>query len=391
MTKSGAALFLAACAVASAAGALGDFAGTWRYEPAKSETVGLPSPPAQQLVIEVAAGKVTCLACGAGGWSFTGDGKPLRSGDATVRNSIETKWEGSALLINALVSGPSSYTVMDRWKLTRDGATLTIQRVVQRGANEAESKLVYSREGGADAQPPVLEEPAALQSGVTGVRPLGSAPARVTPGTAPPPPEPAKAEAASFEVARGTKMPLRVITGVSSRSAQEGERVYLETTFPVMDKGRIVIPPGSQVAASVTYAQQAGRVKGRSELMLRFESLVLPNGVTRDVRSRMSSVEPGSGELDSEGKVKGPGSKGEDARKVGETTATGAAVGSVVGAATGRYGTGAAIGAAAGAAAGLGRVLGGRGQETGFQRGDVVEMLLDRTLSFAENELPRVR
>lgn len=386
MLKSGAVLFLATCSAVRGAGTLADFAGKWRYHPSKSETAWLPSPPAQDLVIEVAGGKVTCAACGAGGWIFTGDGKPLKSGDATVRNSIETKWEGSALLINALVSGPSSYTVMDRWKLGRDHATLTIQRVVQRGASESESKLVYAREGG-EVQPPVLEEPAELRSGVTGVRPLGAAPAAGPEKAA----EPSKAETAAFEIARGTKIPLRVITGVSSKSAQEGERVYLETTFPVMDKGRMIIPPGSQVAASVTYVQQAGRVKGRSELMLRFESLVLPNGVTRDFRSRVSSVEPGAGELDSEGKVKGPGSKGEDARKVGEATATGAAVGSVVGAATGRYGTGAAIGAAAGAAAGLGRVLGGRGQDTGFHRGDVVEMVLDRTLSFTEPELPKVR
>lgn len=387
MLKPGAVLFLAVCAAARGAGTLEDFAGTWRYQPSKSETAWLPSPPATELAIVVAGGKVTCAACGAGGWIFAGDGKSLKSGDATVRNSIETKWEGSALLINALVSGTSSFTVMDRWKLGRDNATLTIQRVVQRGASESESKLVYAREGG-EVQPPVLEEPAELRSGVTGVRPLAAAPAANAPAQAT---EPRKAETAPFEIARGTKIPLRVITGVSSKSAQEGERVYLETTFPVMDKGRMIIPPGSQVAASVTYVQQAGRVKGRSELMLRFESLVLPNGVTRDFRSRVSSVEPGAGELDSEGKVKGPGSKGEDARKVGEATATGAAVGSVVGAATGRYGTGAAIGAAAGAAAGLGRVLGGRGQDTGFHRGDVVEMVLDRTLSFTEPELPKVQ
>lgn len=390
MLKSGTVLYLAACAAARGAGTLEDFAGTWRYQPSKSETAWLPSPPVQELVIAVAAGKVTCAACGSGGWIFTGDGKPLKSGDATVRNSIGTKWEGSALLINALVSGPSSYTVMDRWKLGRDNATLTIQRVVQRGASESESRLVYTREGVA-VQPPVLEDPAELRSGVTGVRPLGAAPAARAAGPPAQAAEPGKAETASFEISRGTKIPLRVITGVSSKSAQEGERVYLETTFPVMDKGRMIIPPGSQVAASVTYVQQAGRVKGRSELMLRFESLVLPNGVTRDFRSRVSSVEPGAGELDSEGKVKGPGSKGEDARKVGEATATGAAVGSVVGAATGRYGAGAAIGAAAGAAAGLGRVLGGRGPDTGFHRGDVVEMVLDRTLSFTEPELPKVQ
>jgi type IV secretion system protein VirB10 len=259
-------------------------------------------------------------------------------------------------MINVLVRGAAPYTVMDRWELNRDGSRLTIERVIQRGSNEAESKLVYSREG----------EGAVALATRTGEQ-------------AP--------HATSFLIAKGTRIPLRMLGTVSSRTAQEGDRVYLETSFPVTDKGRVVIPPGSQVAASVTHVQQPGRVKGRSELMLRFESLVLPNGVTRDFRARAATVEPGAGELDSEGKVKGPASKGEDARKIGETTAAGAGVGGLAGAAGGGAGSGTAIGAAAGAAAGLGRVLVGRGEQTTLRKGDAVEMVLDRNLVFTGEEL----
>src|SRR5215469_10926548 len=57
-------------------------------------------------------------------------------------NSL-TKWEGSALLVNTLVSGPPSYVIMERWKLSRDRNVLTISRTIQRGGSETESVLVY--------------------------------------------------------------------------------------------------------------------------------------------------------------------------------------------------------------------------------------------------------
>ena len=49
----------------------------------------------------------------------------------------------------------------------------------------------------------------------------------------------------------------------------EGDRVYLETVFPIMVNGRIVIPPGSYVAGTVTQVKKPGRVKGRGEIYVR--------------------------------------------------------------------------------------------------------------------------
>ena len=64
----------------------------------------------------------------------------------------------------------------------------------------------------------------------------------------------------------GTKVPLSLINSVSTKSSQEGDRVYLETAFPVLSNGRIVIPVGSWVAGTVTEVKKPGRVKGRGEL-----------------------------------------------------------------------------------------------------------------------------
>jgi type IV secretion system protein VirB10 len=153
--------------------------------------------------------------------------------------------------------------------------------------------------------------------------------------------------------------------------------------------GRIVIPPGSYVAGTVTQIKRPGRVKGRGELYVRFDSLTLPNGVTRDFRARIGAVDGRAGEeLDrSEGKIKSEGNKSGDARNVGEATAAGASVGVIAGGAAGHYGMGAGIGAAAGAAAGMMGVLLSRGPDAVLAKGSTIEMVLDRSLTFDEGEL----
>jgi len=186
-----------------------------------------------------------------------------------------------------------------------------------------------------------------------------------------------------FTVEPGTRIPLSLINSVSTKHSSEGDRVYLQTVFPILVKGRVVIPPGSYVAGTITEVKRPGRIKGRGELYLRFDSLTLPNGVTRDFRARIGALDGRSTEeLDkSEGKVKSEGNKAGDARTVGEAAAAGATVGVIAGGAAGNYGMGAGIGAAAGAAAGVMGVLLSRGPDATLTRGSTIEMVLDRPVS----------
>jgi hypothetical protein len=195
--------------------------------------------------------------------------------------------------------------------------------------------------------------------------------------------------ATALIVEPGTRVPLSLINSVSTKHSNEGDRVYLETVFPILVKGRVVIPPGSYVAGTITELKRPGRVKGRGELYLRFDSLTLPNGVTRDFRARLGALDGRSSEeLDKgEGKIKSEGNKSGDARTVGEAAATGATVGVIAGGAAGNYGMGAAIGGAAGAAAGIMGVLLSRGPDAVLTRGSTIEMVLDRPLSYEPNEL----
>lgn len=201
----------------------------------------------------------------------------------------------------------------------------------------------------------------------------------------------AKPEAKSdeFVVPAGTKVPLSMINSISTKTAAEGERIYLETVFPILASGHIVIPPGSYVAGTVTSVKRPGRMKGRGELYIRFDSLTLPNGVTRDFRARMGSLDGTAPEtLDkSEGKIKSEGNKAGDLKTVGEAAGAGATVGGLAGAASGHAGMGAGIGAAAGATAGLIGVLMSRGPEAVLAKGTTMEMVLDRPLQFTSTEI----
>jgi type IV secretion system protein VirB10 len=194
---------------------------------------------------------------------------------------------------------------------------------------------------------------------------------------------------AAYTVEANTKVPLALINSVSTKHSAEGDRVYLETVFPILVNGRIVVPVGSWVTGTVTQVKKPGRVKGRGELYVRFDSLTLPNGVTRDFRGRIGTLDGNArSEVDrAEGRVRSEGNKSGDARTVGEAAAAGTSVGVIAGGVGGNYGMGAGIGAAAGAAAGMAGVLLSRGPDAVLAKGQTLEMVLDRPIGFEEAEL----
>ena len=195
---------------------------------------------------------------------------------------------------------------------------------------------------------------------------------------------------ATYVLDAGTKVPLSLINSISTKHSAEGDRVYLETAFPVLVNGKIIVPVGSYVAGTVTQIKKPGRVKGRGELYVRFDSLTLPNGTTRDFRARIGGMDGvASSELDrKEGKVTGSGNKKGDLQTIGETASAGAGAGGLIGGlGAGRPGMGVGIGAAAGAAAGMIAVLLSRGPDAVLEKGTTLEMVLDRSLSFTDAEL----
>jgi hypothetical protein len=360
---------LASIAPLAAVDADRDFSGRWMPDLASSNVRQLP--PAEADGVLVIVQREMSLACSieSGGvpakWSFTADGNESKYAFGAETRSTIAKWEGAALLINTLVSGPSNYTLMDRWTLSRERSALTVQRHIIRASGETEGVMVYRRDGQTlTTAAPTAPEPRALA-----VRPPQAAPTE-------------------FVVQSGTRIPLALINSLSTKRSHEGDRVYLETAFPIIAGGRVVIPRGSYVAGTITQSKASGRVSGKSELYIRFDNLTLPNGVTREFRGRLGAADGNAGTVDrQEGKVSADGDKAGDARKVGEGAAIGASIGSIGGAVAHRPGLGVGVGAAAGAAAGLAGVLLSRGPDVVLPKGTTLEMILDRELRFQPEDL----
>jgi type IV secretion system protein VirB10 len=202
-------------------------------------------------------------------------------------------------------------------------------------------------------------------------------------------PAPQASAPQTYTIQTGTRIPLALISSVSTKSSSPGDRIYLETAFPIVNSNHIVIPTGSYVTGTVTQVKRPGKFRGRGQLYVRFDSITLPNGITREFRSRLGSVDARSGEkLDqTEGQVIADSNKSGDARTVATAGISGASVGAIAGSAAGHAGSGTLIGSAAGVAGGLAAVLFSRGPEAELTKGSTVEMILDRPLTFAADEV----
>ncbi|PYS03392.1 MAG: hypothetical protein DMG15_27560 [Acidobacteria bacterium] len=173
-------------------------------------------------------------------------------------------------------------------------------------------------------------------------------------------------------VAAGTVIPVTLTSRINTKNAKDGDGVYGKTTFPITINNKIVIPEGSFVRGKVTEVRRPGRVKGKAELTLNFQTLVLPSGITVPIYTSLGGV-GGAGERKGEATVQGDSSKGEDAKTVGTTASQGALIGVIA-----DRGRGAAVGGGVGAAAGAAAVLLTRGKDLVLEPGTTIEIVLDR-------------
>ena len=88
----------------------------------------------------------------------------------------------------------------------------------------------------------------------------------------------------------GTRVLLALVNEISTKRAKDGDRVYLRTDAPVAVDGRVVIPRAATSPEPLRTPKKAGRVSGKGELYIRFDSLILPNGVSRDFHARLTAV-----------------------------------------------------------------------------------------------------
>jgi hypothetical protein len=134
------------------------------------------------------------------------------------------------------------------------------------------------------------------------------------------------------EIPQGAHLLLRLENSLSTRTAQEGDYVYLRTASPVAVNGQIVVPVNSYVQGVVAQTKRSGKVSGRAELAIRLETLTLPQGTVVKFAPHLSSVDDGGSGQKVTGKenmVEQAPTRGKDAERIAILAGTGASIGGV--------------------------------------------------------------
>jgi hypothetical protein len=171
-----------------------------------------------------------------------------------------------------------------------------------------------------------------------------------------------EADEREVTIPAGTRLSLRLNSTVSSRTSNVEDGVQATLRTPVVVDGVTVAPAGTAVSGYVTEARRSGRVKGRARVGVRFNSIRV-DGTRYAMRTSGFAREA-------------PGTKKEDATKIGIGAGAGAVAGAIAGG-----GKGAAIGSAVGGGAGTGVVLATRGREVSIGPGTPVTVRLAQPLT----------
>ena len=144
----------------------------------------------------------------------------------------------------------------------------------------------------------------------------------------------------------GTELNLRLASPIDTKNNRVGDRFVAEVITPGPYDG-------AKVEGHISTLNKSGKVSGRTELALSFDSITLPDGRRADITASLEKIVESETvkEVDAEGNVRS-GSRTKDSQVRG---GVGAAAGAIIGGIAGGV-KGAVLGAVIGGAAGVGTV-----------------------------------
>ena len=188
-------------------------------------------------------------------------------------------------------------------------------------------------------------------------------------------------EDGSFKIAAGTVIDVRLLITLSTRTNKEGDPFSAKLVQSVMEKGIDIIPEGSVIEGRVTYAKQAGKIKGKSEMRLVADSIMTPEDEKYMIVASLEGAQgiDGAKVKDKEGTIEGGGTSAKGgAIEAGIGTGAGAAIGGIA-----AGGTGALYGAGIGLVAASVRHLFKAGKDVTLPIGTEMTFVISRD-SFAQ-------
>ena len=177
-------------------------------------------------------------------------------------------------------------------------------------------------------------------------------------------PEPRMPRMAMLPV--GTLITVRLNHELRSDQVAEGERFTATLDQPIVIDGLVIAERGSEQVGRIVALDQAGRVKGRSNLALMLTEITTADG-------QRVGISTDSFTQEGESNVKG------DLMKTGVGAALGATIGAIAGG-----GKGAAIGAAVGGAAGAGTAMVKKGAPARLEAETRISFRLNKPVHLTE-------
>jgi hypothetical protein len=146
----------------------------------------------------------------------------------------------------------------------------------------------------------------------------------------------------------GTELLVRITQPLASDKNKSGDTFEAVVEKDVQINGRTAIPAGSVVRGVIPHSQKSGRTKGRAQLHVTLNALVVGSGKENPIEVNTLQFEA-------------DGTGGRDAARIGAAAGIGALIGAIA-----DGGSGALIGAAIGAGTGTGVTLLTKGKEVQF-------------------------
>lgn len=170
---------------------------------------------------------------------------------------------------------------------------------------------------------------------------------------------------------------------ISTKKSKAGDTFTATVNVPVYaSNGVLAIPAGSRIKGTVTRVKRGGFFAGSAQLMLRYDRIVIPGGQSyalSAITAGVGSQEAAKGaRTNGEGGVGQANKKGQDARRIGVESGTGAVLGGIFGGLRGM-----AAGAIAGGIMGAGGVLMSRQRDIRLYSGERIELRLRTPLAVA--------
>lgn len=139
---------------AAAAQSKPNFTGDWKMNAAASNFGGMPAPSSltEKIVHDEPTVKVATAQSGDFGdmnadFVFTTDGKECQNKVADFQVKSTLKWEGPVLVVDSTMDiQGNAATMTDRWSLSEDGKTMTVDRHFSSAMGAGDGKIVFDKQ-----------------------------------------------------------------------------------------------------------------------------------------------------------------------------------------------------------------------------------------------------